>query len=153
MKQTYNNGRVAEIKISYKNRVNSADRMIINGSKDAENILRPLFNDLIEHREAMYVILLNRANKVLGYFLVGIGGVSGVATDVKLIFQSGIKSNASSMILAHNHPSGNNKPSQADIELTKKVKEGCKLLEMSLLDHLIMLPGTGYYSFADEGHL
>ena len=148
-----NDFKVSEIEIQYRNKVKSTDRLKISGSKDAEEIFRPIFQDLIEHREAMYCLYLNRANKVLGYFLVGLGGVSGVVADPKLIFQTALKANASGIILAHNHPSGNATPSQADIDLTKKVKEGARLLEMSLLDHVILLPDNGYFSFADEGFL
>ena len=96
--------------------------------------------------------LPNRANNVLGSFLVGIGGISGVVVDPKLVFQAALKANASGIILAHNHPSGNRTPSQADIDLTKKVKAAGNFLEIALLDHLIILP-EGYYSLADEGHI
>lgn len=150
--QNYNPGFVTEIEIKYKNKVKASDRPKISGSRDVDQILRPVFNDIMEHREAMYALYLNRANKVLGSFQVGVGGVSGVAADPKIIFQGALKANASGVILAHNHPSGNRTPSQADIELTKKVKQGGVVLEITLLDHLIMLP-EGYYSFADEGML
>jgi DNA repair protein RadC len=79
------------------------------------------------------------------------GGVSGVASDPKLVLQVALKLNATGVIIAHNHPSGNSTPSQQDIDLTKKLKNGCSLLDISFLDHLIMLPGESYYSFADEG--
>jgi len=143
---------VTEIEITYKNKIKIAERPQISGSHDAERILRPLFEDFVEYREAMYALYLNRANRVLGSFLIGIGGVAGVVADPKLIFGGALKANASGVILCHNHPSGNRTPSQADIDLTKKVKAAGAFLEIALLDHLIILP-EGYCSFADEGLL
>src|SRR5690606_29882544 len=102
---------------------------------------RPIFEPFLEHHEGMYAMYLNRANKVLGVLQIGIGGVAGVVADPKVIFQGALKAHASGIILAHNHPSGNSTASQADIDLTKKVKEAGKLLEIILLDHLILLPG------------
>jgi len=96
------------------------------------------------------VILLNRANRVIGIFNLSTGGTVGTVAEPKLVFASSILRNASSIILAHNHPSGNLKPSTADTELTKKMKEAGKLLDIPVLDHLIVT-SEGYYSFADEG--
>ena len=102
--------------------------------------------------EQFKVLLLNRANKVLGIFEVSSGGSTGTVADPKLIFAAAIKANACGIILAHNHPSGNLQPSQADIDLTKRMKEGGRLLEIQVLDHIIVTT-EGYYSFADEGIL
>ncbi|MEJ1239595.1 JAB domain-containing protein [Chryseolinea sp. T2] len=146
-------GKVSEIKIRYDPKLNIINMPIVNGSKDVAQVVTPLFKNILHHREAMYALYTNRANKVLGSFLVGLGGVAGVVADPKLVFQAALKSNASGIILAHNHPSGNRTPSQADIDLTKKVKEGARLLELTLLDHLIILPDAEYFSFADEGLL
>ncbi|MBL7870526.1 MAG: JAB domain-containing protein, partial [Cyclobacteriaceae bacterium] len=96
------------------------------------------------------VMLTNRANKVLGIFEVSTGGISGTVADPKLIFAAAIKAAASGIILSHNHPSGNLQPSQADIDLTRKIKEAGRFLEIQLLDHIIITT-EGYYSFADEG--
>lgn len=144
---------VSEIELSYRHKVNARDRPLVKASKDAAEIVRPLFADIVEYREAMHALYLNRANRVLGSYLIGLGGVSGVVADPKMIFQAALKCNASGIILAHNHPSGNRTPSQADIDLTKKIKDGAKLLELSLLDHIIMMPDDSYFSFADEGFL
>ena len=95
-------------------------------------------------------MLLNRANKVLGFSKISSGGTSGTLVDVKIIFQIALKSNASSIILGHNHPSGNLKPSDADIRITRTIKEAGKMMEIPLVDHLI-LTDENYYSFADEG--
>ena len=104
----------------------------------------------IEFVEQFKVMMMNRANKVLGIFEVSTGGVSGTVADPKLIFAAAIKANACGIILAHNHPSGTTQPSQSDIALTRKIKEGGKLLDVQLLDHIIVTL-EGQYSFADEG--
>ena len=104
----------------------------------------------MEFKEEFYIILLNRANKVLGWYKVSEGGMSGTVVDPKLVFSIALKSMASAILLSHNHPSGNLKPSNEDINLTKRLKEAGALLEIPVLDHLI-LTSDGYYSFADEG--
>lgn len=95
-------------------------------------------------------MLLNRANKVLGYYLVSIGGLTGTVVDQRIIFQVALKANACSIILAHNHPSGQLTPSQADIDLTKKIVSAGQFLDITVLDHII-LTAENSYSFADEG--
>lgn len=100
--------------------------------------------------EEFKVLLLNRAHKVIGVVNASQGGFCGTVADVKLIFGAALKAATSAIILAHNHPSGNLKPSEADIRLTKKMKEAGQLLELPVLDHLIVT-AEGYYSFADEG--
>lgn len=141
---------VAEVELTYKTKVKDYDRIKITSSKDAERALRPLFADVMEHREMFYILLCNRKNKVMGAYMVSVGGVAGTVADPKLIFQAAIKANASSIILCHNHPSGGLNPSQADIELTKKVKAGGALLDIQVLDHIILTEET-YFSFGDEG--
>jgi DNA repair protein RadC len=96
-------------------------------------------------------MLLNRANKVLGITDLSTGGTNGCIIDLKVIFQYAILATASFIILAHNHPSGSLKPSEADIAITRKVKEACKFLDITLLDHLIISPDERYFSLADEG--
>ncbi len=124
------------------------ERPLIQSSKDAYNSLWPHMADL-DH-EQFWVLLLNRANKVLGAKKVSQGGMTGTVADPKLIFKTAIENDACSIILSHNHPSGNLKPSQSDMELTKKLKEAGKILEIQVLDHIIVAAGA-YYSFADEG--
>jgi DNA repair protein RadC len=96
------------------------------------------------------VIILNRANYVLKKTQISRGGIAGTVADPKLIFKSAIEQNGSSIILIHNHPSGNLKPSQADINLTKNLKEAGKFMEIPVLDHIIVSDNC-YFSFADEG--
>src|SRR5690606_25283702 len=126
--QTFDPVSVSEIQISYTNKLKPSERPKVTESADGERILRPLFETFIEHHEAMYAMFVNRGNKVLGCMRIGIGGVAGVAADPKIIFQGALKAPASGIILAHNHPSGNQNPSQADIELTRKVKKGQSFL-------------------------
>jgi DNA repair protein RadC len=97
-------------------------------------------------------MLLNRSNRVLGISCISKGGISGTVVDVKIILQTALKANASGLIISHNHPSGNLTASSEDIKITVKLKNACKLLDLSLLDHLI-ITDEGYLSFADEGML
>jgi len=142
---------VSEIELLYKPTIKPSLRPKITASSDAFNIFKTSWNpSTLELFEEFKVLLTNRANKVLGILNVSKGGITGTVADPKLIFASALKAAACGMILAHNHPSGNLSPSQADIDLTRKIKEGGKLLEIQLLDHII-LTSEGYYSFADEG--
>lgn len=144
---------VAEIQLTYKSNVRPSLRPKINTSKDAYDVLNEYWDETkLELVEQFKVMLTNRANKVLGIFEVSTGGISGTVADPKLIFVAALKAGACGMILSHNHPSGNLIPSQADIDLTRKIKEGGKLLDIQVLDHVIM-SSEGYYSFADEGLL
>ena len=142
------------VKIKYQNKVKPSDRPSINNSTDAYNIFIDNWDwETITHIETMKLMLLNRANKVLGIADLSTGGTNGCIIDLKLVFQYAILANASFIILAHNHPSGSLKPSEADISITRKVKEACKFLDITLLDHLIISPDERYYSLADEGCL
>jgi DNA repair protein RadC len=122
----------------------------ITSSADAYQAIRPYLMDL--SHEQFWVLLLNRANEVIRPFQISIGGVAGTVADPKIIFKSAIEYLASAIILVHNHPSGNLTPSQADKDLTKRVKEAGRLLDIPILDHLIF-GDNGYFSFADEGVL
>lgn len=142
--------RVAEVTLHYQSVVRPADRVKLTRSSDAEAVLRPFFEDIIEHMERMVVICINRVNEVLGIMEVSEGGTAGTVADPKVIFQVALKMNAHGLFLAHNHPSGNKSASKADLELTKRVKEAGRLLEIQVFDHLI-LTKESYFSFADEG--
>lgn len=120
----------------------------ITCSKDVYDLMRPELLDL--PHEEFWIIILNRANKVLKKKSISSGGISGTVADPKVIFKIALENGASSIILIHNHPSGNTKPSEADIKLTRKMKEAGILLEIPVLDHLIFTD-NGYLSFADEG--
>lgn len=144
------NSTVAEIEITYRNRVRPDQMRQVTRSGDANDILRDIWSDRMDYIEEFYILLLNRANKVLGFSKISQGGLSGTVVDPKPIFQAALKGNACSIILAHNHPSGNTKPSEADIRITGKVAEAGKFLELPVLDHLI-LAGDEFFSFADNG--
>ncbi len=128
--------------------VDQEEKPKIGVSKDAYDQLK---GDLIDlPHEEFWVLLLNRANRVLKKKKISEGGVSGTVADPKIIYKMALEELASGVVVAHNHPSGNLTPSQSDIDLTKRLKEAGRFLEIQLLDHLI-IAGTKYYSFADEG--
>jgi DNA repair protein RadC len=120
----------------------------ITSSRDADVAIRPQLADLVH--EEFWMILLNRGNLIIGKQLISKGGQSGTVVDPKMIFKIAIEQNAASILLAHNHPSGNLKASRSDIELTKKLVAAGNLLELPVLDHLI-ITDSGYLSLADEG--
>jgi DNA repair protein RadC len=142
---------LAEVKITYSSKIPACDRIKIRCSQDADKALRLIWPSF-EHREFFYIMLLNRSNQILGFSQISMGGISGTVTDVRIIFQTAIKANACGMILAHNHPSGNLSPSEADIAITKKVREAGKFLEITIMDHLILTEDS-YLSMADENIL
>jgi len=142
---------IAEVELIYKTKIKASQRPLIKTSKDAADLLQQVWDEnKIDFVEQFKVLLLNRASKVLGIFEVSSGGVTGTVADPKLIFVAALKANATSIVISHNHPSGNLKPSQADEQLTQKIKQAGQLLDIRLLDHII-ITSEGYYSFADEG--
>ena len=144
---------VEEIQLVYKSKIKASERPQITNSEDAYHLLCKCWDEgKIEFIEEFKVLLLNRANKVLSLFEVSTGGVTGTVADPRVILVAALKRNAVAMILSHNHPSGNLKPSRADEELTTKIKNAAAFHDMKILDHLIVSP-EGYYSFADEGLL
>lgn len=144
---------VSEISVTYKPKFKASERPKIESSKDVYNILFQNWDmNKMELLEQFEILLLNRANKVLGIYEVSSGGIAGTVADPKLIFSAALKGCASSIILAHNHPSGNLKPSQADISLTQKLITAGSFLDIAVLDHIIVT-SEGYMSFADEGLL
>ena len=122
----------------------------ITSSRDGYEILRPVIADL--PKEEFWVLFLNRANKVIMKDQISSGGVNGTVADLKIIFKKALELLASGIILAHNHPSGNLRPSHEDDQMTKKLVEAGRLLEIPVIDHLIVTE-NGYYSYADEGRL
>ena len=144
------NTKVAEVQLSYKTTVKASERPQINTSDDVYRVLKENWNyEIIEFIEEFKVLLLNRANRVIGIVPISVGGTAGTIADPKVIYVSALKANAASIILAHNHPSGNLKASHADIELTKKLKNAGLFLDLPILDHVI-LTKDGFLSFADE---
>jgi len=143
--------KVAEVQVSYKPEYKASERPKISSSKEAYELLMQQWDlGKIEFLEQSKMILLNRQNRVLGLVDISTGGVSGTILDPKIIFSIALKANTSAIILCHNHPSGNIQPSQSDVRLTNQLKEGGKLLEILVWDHLI-ITNENYYSFADDG--
>jgi DNA repair protein RadC len=142
---------IAEVELIYKSKVKASERPKVTHSRDAYMIFRDNWDEnKLEFVEEFKVMLLNRSHKVLGICSLTLGNVSGTIADPKLVFVTALKSNASYVIIAHNHPSSSLKPSRTDEELTRKMKEAGKFLDLPLLDHLI-ITDESYYSFADEG--
>jgi DNA repair protein RadC len=124
------------------------ERPKITGSRDVYDVIKADLLD-IPHEE-FWILLLNRANRIIRKSQISQGGIAGTVADPKIIFKLALDELASGIILAHNHPSGNLTASQADVDLTKKLKEAGKLLDIQVLDHVIVA-GQKYFSFADEG--
>ena len=141
---------VAEIQVSYHNEVPPYQRPQVTCSDDAYRYFRRHWeDDQLDYCEKFKVMLLNRANKVLGIITTSSGGQAGTVADPKMIFGPALKASAASIVLGHNHPSGNLIPSEADMRLTLKLKEAGQALDLPVLDHLIVTR-HGHYSFADE---
>ena len=142
---------VNEIKLSY-SRKGNCERSITS-SRDAMEVFREHFDaDELDYRESFFALYLNQANKVLGIKKISECGISSALVDVRIVLQAALLCNASGIIVAHNHPSGNLTPSTADIKITAQIKEASKIMSMALLDHII-LTSDSYYSFADDAML
>lgn len=140
---------VNEIKLSY-SRKGNCERSITS-SRDAVDIFRAHFDaDEMDYRESFFALYLDQANKVLGIKKISECGISSTLVDVRIIMQAALLCNASGIIVSHNHPSGNLKPSGCDIKMTTQIKEAAKILSMTLLDHVILISDS-HYSFADDG--
>lgn len=128
----------------------SVERTTIKRSEDAYQVFRHVMGE--QPYEVFWILILNRANHLISRCCISEGGVSGTVVDPKKIFKVALDHHASGIILGHNHPSGNLRPSESDIRITSNLLEGGKLLEISVLDHLIVTD-DGFFSFADEGML
>ena len=135
-----------EIQVSYKRKSIGQ----IKSSEDAYKYLKPMYEDFVDLREVFTVLFLNRNNSIIGSYVLSTGGTTGTIVDVKILFGMALKMLAHGIMLCHNHPSGNIKPSNPDKQLTKKIKEICTIHDIMLLDHIILTSET-YLSFADEG--
>jgi DNA repair protein RadC len=145
---------IKEMEIVYVPNSKKFTEQKITSSQSAHLIFRELFNpNTINFQEECIVLYLNNYNKVLGTQKLSKGGLTATVVDARIIFATALKSLATGIILAHNHPSGNLSPSNSDKELTRKLSEGAKLLDLKLLDHLILAPNEHYYSFSDEDFL
>jgi DNA repair protein RadC len=144
--------KIPEIKISVKyDKAKQSELYKISCSKDIYELAKKVFNaDTIQWTEEQILFCLNRANNVVGFYKVSSGGTTATLCDTKVILTIALNCCAQSIILVHNHPSGNLKPSEGDITVSKKVKEAANLLDITLLDHII-ISEEGYFSCADTG--
>mgnify|MGYP003644002964 CR=1 FL=1 len=128
------------------------ENVTIKQSSDAYNIIKKFWHEDISIYESFFILILNQANKTIAYAKISQGGTAGTVVDAKIIAKYALDCLAPALILAHNHPSGAQNPSKADISITKKIKEGLSLLDITVLDHLILFE-NGYTSMADENYM
>jgi DNA repair protein RadC len=143
-----------EITLKYKK--GDIQKVKISSSQDLNIVMRKMFNaDTIEYSEEVIVVFLDAANKTIGWIKHSTGGMAHTIVDAKMILVTALQCGASALVLAHNHPSGQNHPSREDERMTQRVKEGCEAIGIRLLDHIIICPDDDnkYYSFCDEGKL
>ncbi|RYC50416.1 JAB domain-containing protein [Flagellimonas olearia] len=146
--------KVNEIKISYCEKLGAIHSPRVTSSHEAAKVLLDNWNrDSIAVKETFKVLLLNNSNRLKGAFQVSDGGITGTLVDLRILFAVVLKTLSVGIILAHNHPSGNLKPSQQDRQLTEKIRKAAELFDIKVLDHLIIVPEGGYFSFADDGLL
>jgi DNA repair protein RadC len=143
---------VCDVSAKYSTKVKVKDRPSIKNEIDIFNLMNQWYEntEMYEQREIFSVVLMTRANQVLGIVNCGEGATSQVIVDKQYIARLAILSNAQAVILCHNHPSGNLKPSEADINITKEIKSALKLFDIVLLDHLILTQDNGFTSFASQ---
>lgn len=142
---------VNEISLVYNRTYNLAERPDVNSSRKAAELLREFWDlNRMDLLEQFRILLLSSSNRLLGTYECSTGGTDTTVVDPRLIFACALKANARKIVICHNHPSGNLKPSQADLAITQKLISCGKLLEILVIDHII-LSSTGFFSFADEG--
>jgi DNA repair protein RadC len=145
---------VSEVQLVYRTKVTPSERPQLKSSKEAFKLIFDTWDrDTIELYEEVKLLLLNRSNRVLGLVSLSKGGQSGSIIDVRLVFAYAIKASAQSILIVHNHPSGATSPSDSDKKITDKLQSAGRIMDISLLDHLIITPDGNYFSFADEGIL
>ena len=142
---------IAEVQISYSSHVKAKDRTKISGSADAASAFRSIWPSY-DHIEFCYMLMMNRQNQILGYHQISKGGMTGAVIDVRVVFQVALKACSTSLILAHNHPSGNLQASDADRKITRQIKDAGLILDIPLLDHIILTTDS-FLSMADDGIL
>jgi len=144
--------KISEIEVTY--RPSIGKKPIISSSHDAYLELKNFYDEAtVSLQETFVVMYLNRSNRVIGVYPHSTGGLTGTVADSRIILSVALKTAATGIILSHNHPSGNLSPSKADKEITSKIKDGGDILEIKVLDHIIVTPEGGFFSFADEGLL
>lgn len=145
---------LAELELQYKHRNPPVEKLIIRTSLDAYTHGSRLFNaDTIGMQEQFIIIYMNRSNQIIGSLCAFTGGITSTIVDLRIIYSVALKILATGIVVYHNHPSGNLKPSNHDIDLTNKIRKTGELFDITVFDHLILSPSQEYFSFADEGLL
>ena len=149
MKKTYKS-KISEYSLKYTK--SKIQKTKVTTSESASNVIRKFYFDDINIYESFFILLLNRQNVTTGFAKISQGGTAGTVVDIKIIAKYAIESLSSSVIICHNHPAGNKQPSDADINITKKIKDVLLLLDIKLIDHIIITEND-FYSFADNSDL
>ncbi len=148
----YKQFKEAETEYTLKAQKKEFKRAKILCSQDASSYARNFYRDDIEIYESTFLLMLNRANNTIGYAKISQGGICGTVVDIRIMLKYAIDSLATGIMLVHNHPSGNLQASQADVHISRKLKEACGWMDITLMDSII-LTADGYTSLADEGHI
>ena len=149
MKKTYKS-KISEFSLKYTK--TDIQKTKVTTSESASNVIRKFYFDDINIYESFFILLLNRANNTTGFAKISQGGTAGTVVDIKIIAKYAVESLSSAVIICHNHPSGNKQPSDADLNITRKIKDALLLLDIKLIDHIIITEND-FYSFADNGNL
>ena len=149
MKKTYKST-ISEYSLKYTK--SEIQKTKITTSESASNVIRKFYFDDINIYESFFILLLNRANNTTGFAKISQGGTAGTVVDIKIIAKYAVDSLSPNVIICHNHPSGNKQPSDADLNITRRIKDALLLLDIKLIDHIIITEND-FYSFADNGNL
>ena len=149
MKKTYKS-KISEYSLKYTK--SKIQKTKVTTSESASNVIRKFYFDDINIYESFFILLLNRANNTTGFAKISQGGTAGTVVDIKIIAKYAVESLSSAVIICHNHPSGNKQPSDADLNITRKIKDALLLLDIQLIDHIIITEND-FFSFADNGNL
>ena len=149
MKKTYKST-ISEYSLKYTK--SQIQKTKVTTSENASNVIRQFYFDDINIYESFFILLLNRANNTTGFAKISQGGTAGTVVDIKIIAKYAVDSLSPNVIICHNHPSGNKQPSDADLNITRKIKDALLLLDIKLIDHIIITEND-FYSFADNGDL
>ena len=149
MKKTYKS-KISEFSLKYTK--TDIQKTKVTTSESASNVIRKFYFDDINIYESFFILLLNRANNTTGFAKISQGGTAGTVVDIKIIAKYAVDSLSPNVIICHNHPSGNKQPSDADLNITRKIKDALLLLDIKLIDHIIITEND-FYSFADNGNL
>ena len=149
MKKTYKST-ISEYSLKYTK--SEIQKTKVTTSESASNVIRKFYFDDINIYESFFILLLNRANNTTGFAKISQGGTAGTVVDIKIIAKYAVESLSSAVIICHNHPSGNKQPSDADLNITRRIKDALLLLDIKLIDHIIITEND-FYSFADNGNL